>query len=175
MARMSAKKSNATPDQRLETPEVNFSEDHGRLGSKDRCLCREWESTMGSVCQLGTSAGSDGCRCLYIELERATGLRYPSLQHDIQMPVQDQEAQGGTSPGGTGVASTSVVADHNGIGMPTSSNHWVEQRAATRPIGESSFASSQRIAPVSHLDVIRNPLKDEGFSDEVVQLFVGSN
>jgi hypothetical protein len=133
------------------------------------------ESTIGPVCQLEASAGSNGSRRFFPELDQPEGIRISPVQYDRQMSDKDHERRGRTNSGGTGLASATVVADHHGASLAAPSNNLSGDSIALGPIGQPSPSSGTRIPPVSRLDIVRRRFKDSGFSERVVQLLVESN
>jgi hypothetical protein len=77
----------------LATPGIDLPADSGPLGAGDRLICLDMESTVGSVCQLEASAGSNSSRCLFPELDQSERLCISPLQHDRQMSEKDHEGR----------------------------------------------------------------------------------
>ncbi len=59
----------------METPGIDVPADSGPLGARDRLICLDMESTIGPVCQLEASAGSNGSRRFFPELDQPEEIR----------------------------------------------------------------------------------------------------
>jgi hypothetical protein len=67
------------------------------------------ESTIEPVCQLEFSAGSNGSRRFFPELDQSEGIRISPIQYDRQMSNKDHKRRARINSGGTGLASATVV------------------------------------------------------------------
>jgi hypothetical protein len=166
---------NADRIQRLETTGIDVPADSGPLGARDRPICLDMESTIEPVCQLDASAGSNGSRRFFPELDQSEGIRISPIQYDRQMSDKDHEGRGRINSGGTGLASATVVADHHGASLAAPPNNLSGDSIALGPIGQPPPSSGTGIPPVSRLDIVRRRFKNSGFSERVVQLLVESN
>jgi hypothetical protein len=128
------------------------------------------ESAAGFFRQLEATAGSDGGRRIFHQLDKFEGLCLSPIQHDIQIFDQNQEGSSRPDSCGTGLASATVVPSNNGTSMSTSSGHSPGVDNAFGSAGQLPPSSSSGITPVSRLVIIRDRFKARGFSD---QLLVG--
>jgi hypothetical protein len=159
----------------LEASEIDFPANSSPLGTEDRPIPLVMEPTAGSFCQLEASAGSYGSRCVLPELDQSGRICLSPLQHDRQMFDQNHEGESRFDPGGTGLASTTMVANHHGTSLATPADHSSRDSIALGPIRQSSPSSGARFPPVSRLEIVRERFKARGVSEKVVELLVGGN
>jgi hypothetical protein len=88
---------------------------------------------------------------------------------------QNHEGESRFDPGGTGLASATVVANHHGASLVTPVDHSSRDSILLGPIRQSSPSSGARFPPVSRLDIVRERFKARGFSERVVELLMGGN
>jgi hypothetical protein len=100
---------NAERIQRLETTGIDVPADSGPLGARDRPIRLDMESTIEPVCQLEFSAGSNGSRRFFPEVDQSEGIRISPIQYDRQMSNKDHKRRARINSGGTGLASATVV------------------------------------------------------------------
>jgi hypothetical protein len=142
-----------------------FSENLGPMGTQGGPIRLGMESAAGFFCQLEATAGSDGGRRIFHQLDKFEGLCLSPIQHDIQIFDQNQEGSSRPDSCGTGLASATVVPSNNGTSMSTSSGHSPGVDNAFGSAGQLPPSSSSGITPVSRLVIIRDRFKARGFSD----------
>ena len=87
----------------------------------NRFICGSLEPTAGQVHQLAATAGRDGSVCIHAGLGQLEGLCVPAFQTHPQMLVKDLEGSSGCITANAGLASTTLVANDNGVGIPAPS------------------------------------------------------
>ena len=87
----------------------------------NRFICGSLEPSAGQVHQLAATAGRDGSGCIPAGLGQLEVLCVPAFQTHPQMLVKDLEGSSGCTTADAGLASTTLVANDNGVGLPAAS------------------------------------------------------
>ncbi len=133
------------------------------------------ESPTGPVCELASSAGSNGSGCLQSELGPLPGICFPPIRINSTLPEQNKEGQGGDDFSGFGLAGSTVVPSTDGFGLRATTKFSTERRDPIGSVGLSTPIDGASIAVACRMEIIRERYQARGLSNQVVKLLVGAN
>ena len=141
----------------------------------NRFICGSLEPTAGQVHQLAATAGRDGSGCVHAGLGQLEVLCVPAFQTHPQMLVKDLEGSSGCTTADAGLASTTLVANDNGVGIPAASYPETGGESFVGSGREPSSIASSRVVADGRLGLIRQRFEKRGLSGKVVHLLLAGN
>jgi hypothetical protein len=91
------------------------------------------------------------------------------------MLVKDLEGSSGCASADAGLASTTLVANNNGVGIPTASYPETGGESTVGSGREPSSTAGSRVTANGRMGLIRQRLENKALSDKVVHLLLAGN
>jgi hypothetical protein len=161
--------------ERLATRSDDLSDSSGSLEGLDRPVCESMERAAAEICVMESAAGGLGMGCVFTELGGADRIVcVPPFFGHSGLPVESTEGRSVDFVDLPTLAGSAVVPNTVEHGMRHPSG--LEANAGAPEVGQRGHEPiMQRPGlPVSRLEVVRAVYGKQGFSGEVVELFIGA-